>query len=119
MWIILGNYDSNWWRIRDPGLTCSAFQLQRALDGYIMTDILPVSSLNTQTISTRVSHNKTFDQIRLDFSFQNVFITTENKGNKEENRLWTGNNFRMHTKDRDEKAMNNSKGSPEVQCWLL
>ena len=55
VWIILGNYDSNWWRIRDPGLTCSASQLQRALDGYIMTDILPVSSLNTQTISTRVS----------------------------------------------------------------
>ncbi len=55
VWIILGNYESGWWRVRDPSLTCSASQLHRALDGYIMTDILPVSSLNTKTVSKRVS----------------------------------------------------------------
>lgn len=50
-WIITGIYEENWWRLNENEselLGCTETELLDAINGYISTDILPLSK-NTQT----------------------------------------------------------------------
>ena len=53
-WIILGGYDENWWRVPDSNITCSPMELNKTMNGYISTDILPLSRNTNKTISNWV-----------------------------------------------------------------
>ncbi|XP_022257647.1 gamma-aminobutyric acid type B receptor subunit 2-like, partial [Limulus polyphemus] len=50
-WIIVGMYDEHWWRNNDKHITCDQSQLQEALEGYIATDVLPLSTEDKITVS--------------------------------------------------------------------
>jgi hypothetical protein len=41
-WIISGLYEEKWWEL--PSVECNKEELLAALDGYIATDVLPLSS---------------------------------------------------------------------------
>ncbi|XP_022238713.1 gamma-aminobutyric acid type B receptor subunit 2-like, partial [Limulus polyphemus] len=50
-WIIVGMYDNEWWKKHLDNLTCSQLQLREAMEGYLATDILSLSSTNDITVS--------------------------------------------------------------------
>ncbi|XP_076371386.1 gamma-aminobutyric acid type B receptor subunit 2-like isoform X2 [Tachypleus tridentatus] len=50
-WIIVGMYDEHWWRNDNKHITCDQSQLQEALEGYIATDVLPLSTEDKTTVS--------------------------------------------------------------------
>ncbi|XP_022240453.1 gamma-aminobutyric acid type B receptor subunit 2-like [Limulus polyphemus] len=50
-WIIVGMYDDYWWRNTGNNITCDKFELQEALEGYIATDVLPLSTDGNITVS--------------------------------------------------------------------
>ena len=53
-WIILGYYSDLWWRKNDTTLTCTTAQLRRALEGFIGTDVLTLSTSVERTVSKLV-----------------------------------------------------------------
>ena len=52
-WLIVGMYAEEWW-LR-PGSGCAPSELSEALQGTILTDLLPLSSQNQITVSGIVS----------------------------------------------------------------
>ena len=48
-WLIVGLYGEKWWQVKDSSVDCTEEQLLTALDGYIMTDVLPLSSSKEKT----------------------------------------------------------------------
>ncbi|XP_053385078.1 gamma-aminobutyric acid type B receptor subunit 2-like isoform X2 [Mercenaria mercenaria] len=56
-WIILGGYAENWWSVDDPNVSCTAAELNHTIDGYISTDILPISSSRKKTESGLTPNN--------------------------------------------------------------
>lgn len=54
-WIITGGYPEEWWAIPDPSITCSSDDLNITINGYIATDVLPLSSSNEVTESGLVN----------------------------------------------------------------
>ncbi|XP_022258577.1 gamma-aminobutyric acid type B receptor subunit 2-like, partial [Limulus polyphemus] len=50
-WIIVGVYDDNWWINAGKHTTCDQSQLLEALEGYIATDVLPLSTDDRITVS--------------------------------------------------------------------
>lgn len=50
-WIISGLYEQKWWELSEPSSDCNKEELLAALDGYIATDVLPLSSAQTITVS--------------------------------------------------------------------
>ncbi|CAG5121836.1 unnamed protein product, partial [Candidula unifasciata] len=50
-WIILGTYDDDWWTIDDPMVTCSTWELNDTIHGYLATDALPLSTSDDVTES--------------------------------------------------------------------
>lgn len=48
-WLIVGLYGEKWWHTKDSSVDCTEEQLLTALDGYIMTDVLPLSSSKEKT----------------------------------------------------------------------
>ncbi|OQV15825.1 Gamma-aminobutyric acid type B receptor subunit 2 [Hypsibius exemplaris] len=50
-WIIWGGYNKDWWMVDDAEVRCSTQELVTALNGYMSTDILPLSLENHQTIA--------------------------------------------------------------------
>ncbi|KAH3888227.1 hypothetical protein DPMN_012258 [Dreissena polymorpha] len=52
-WIIVGGYPPDWWMAEDAqfNLTCSAAQLNDSIQGYISTDVLPLSTSTKMTES--------------------------------------------------------------------
>ena len=56
VWLLPGSSQPDWWRSGDPNLDgCSESDLREALQGYISTDILPLSGSDEPTISGYVS----------------------------------------------------------------
>jgi len=53
-WIIAGEYKERWWETVDSTLECNRKELLQALDGYIATDVLPLSSSQEITASGMV-----------------------------------------------------------------
>lgn len=54
-WVIMGTYTEEWW-LR-PGGGCAPSELTEALEGAILTDLLPLSTSEQITISGIVSNN--------------------------------------------------------------
>ncbi|XP_022235584.1 gamma-aminobutyric acid type B receptor subunit 2-like [Limulus polyphemus] len=50
-WIIVGMYDYDWWKKHSDNLTCNQSQLGEAMEGYLATDILSLSSTEDITVS--------------------------------------------------------------------
>lgn len=48
-------YAARWWEVKDPLVDCTADELLTAIDGYIATDVLPLSSSQEITASGLVS----------------------------------------------------------------
>ncbi|XP_055332169.1 gamma-aminobutyric acid type B receptor subunit 2-like, partial [Paramacrobiotus metropolitanus] len=67
-WIIWGGYNEEWWRIEDPeNLNCTTDELVTALNGYISTDILPLSldkKRHTEAGLDAGSYEKLYNRIR-------------------------------------------------------
>lgn len=58
-WLIMGTYGERWWL--DETAPCSTEQLQAALEGCILTDLLPLATSGEITVSGIVS--KTINMI--------------------------------------------------------
>ncbi|XP_067137060.1 gamma-aminobutyric acid type B receptor subunit 2-like isoform X3 [Centruroides vittatus] len=50
-WIIVGIYQQYWWRVKDENVSCTHSQILQALEGYIATDVLTLSTSENITIS--------------------------------------------------------------------
>lgn len=55
-WLIMGTYSTNWWLASVESSNCSLEELSEALEGCILTDLLPLSTNGEITISGSVSH---------------------------------------------------------------
>lgn len=53
-WLIMGTYGPQWWKEVDDS-SCSSTELATALEGCILTDYVPLSSVNITGISGYVS----------------------------------------------------------------
>ena len=54
-WLIVGMYQDRWWEKNVDDTTCTAAEIQKALIGTMVLDILPLASNEDITISRRVS----------------------------------------------------------------
>lgn len=54
-WVIMGMYTEEWWLRSDT--KCAPLELQEALHGTILTDLLPLSTEQQITVSGIVSTN--------------------------------------------------------------
>lgn len=50
-WIIVSMYQQWWWKIPDQSVSCSVDQLEHVLEGYIGTEVLPLSLTSDITVS--------------------------------------------------------------------
>ena len=55
-WLIVGMYQDRWWEKNVEDTTCTAAEIQKALIGTMVLDILPLASNEDITISRRVSY---------------------------------------------------------------
>ena len=62
-WLIVGMYQDKWWEKNLEDTTCTAAEIQKALIGTMVLDILPLASNEDITISTRVSFFSIFFKI--------------------------------------------------------
>ncbi|XKL64496.1 hypothetical protein PGB90_004582 [Kerria lacca] len=53
-WLIMGTYGPQWWK-EEKDSSCSPSELNNALEGCILTDYVPLSSVNVTGISGYVS----------------------------------------------------------------
>ena len=53
-WLIVGMYQENWWLKGTEDTTCSTSEIQSALLGAMVMDVLPLASNEDITISKRV-----------------------------------------------------------------
>ena len=54
MWILLGYIEREWWLVNDTSITCSSQELSEAMDGYLATDYLWNTGLDTKTVYGKV-----------------------------------------------------------------
>ncbi|KAJ9585009.1 hypothetical protein L9F63_020651, partial [Diploptera punctata] len=50
-WIIMGTYTEEWWLHEEGIVPCSSVELVSALEGCILTDLLPLSTNGEITVS--------------------------------------------------------------------
>ncbi len=55
VWMILGDYTTNWWQAKDTSITCTPSQLLRASQGYIGTDVLPLTTTHKINVAQMVN----------------------------------------------------------------
>lgn len=55
LWLLAGRYPDNWWRVPDPKVTCSVKDIEEAMDGFIGTDVLSLSTSDEPTFGGLVS----------------------------------------------------------------
>jgi len=53
-WLIMGTYSNRWWSIGDLPDNCTMDDLLTALEGAILTDLLPLSTDGGITVSGQV-----------------------------------------------------------------
>ena len=76
-WLIVGMYQDKWWEKNLEDTTCTAAEIQKALIGTMVLDILPLASNEDITISRRVSfisisfmkNSKIIEKLRNTFKF--------------------------------------------------
>nr|XP_006813973.1 PREDICTED: gamma-aminobutyric acid type B receptor subunit 2 [Saccoglossus kowalevskii] len=51
VWILPGWYSDNWWNSTEANCDCSTDELYEAIQGYIATDVLPLTTSKDETIS--------------------------------------------------------------------
>lgn len=54
VWILLGYIEREWWLVNDTSITCSSQELSEAMDGYLATDYLWNTGLDTKTVYGKV-----------------------------------------------------------------
>ena len=54
VWIILGYMAGDWWLVNDSSITCSSAELLKAMDGYLATDYLWNTRVDTKIVSGKV-----------------------------------------------------------------
>ena len=64
-WLIVGMYEEKWWEKGSEETECTAAEIQHALVGTMVLDILPLASNEDITISRRVRLNR--NSIRIFF----------------------------------------------------
>ena len=57
-WLIVGMYEEKWWEKGSEETECTAAEIQHALVGTMVLDILPLASNEDITISRRVRLNR-------------------------------------------------------------
>ncbi len=55
VWLLMGDYSDAWWRVDDSVIACEPAHFRRGLEGYIATDILPITTSTDTTVSQLVS----------------------------------------------------------------
>jgi gamma-aminobutyric acid type B receptor len=55
-WIIMGTYAEEWWLQEEGTVPCTPAELMLALEGCILTDLLPLSTSGEITVSGIVSN---------------------------------------------------------------
>ena len=55
VWVLMGDYSDTWWKVHDSAISCDESHFLRGLEGYIATDILPITTSKDITISDMVS----------------------------------------------------------------
>jgi len=63
-WIIMGTYTEQWWLNEEGIVPCTAAELVSALEGCILTDLLPLSTNGEITVSGIVSNPLLFPVFR-------------------------------------------------------
>lgn len=66
-WIIMGTYTEQWWLNEEGIVPCSAAELVSALEGCILTDLLPLSTNGEITVSGIVSNPLLFSRFYVDY----------------------------------------------------
>ena len=56
MWVLMGDYSDSWWQTNDSAIECTQTQFEQGLEGYIATDILPITTSREQTVSGMVCY---------------------------------------------------------------
>ena len=54
VWILLGYIEREWWLVNDTSITCSSHELSEAMDGYLATNYLWNTGLDTKTVYGKV-----------------------------------------------------------------
>ncbi len=54
VWVLMGDYSDSWWQTNDSAIECTETQFEQGLEGYIATDILPITTSREQTVSGMV-----------------------------------------------------------------
>lgn len=57
VWIILGYMAGDWWLVNDSSITCSSAELLKAMDGYLATDYLWNTRVDTKIVSGKTVKN--------------------------------------------------------------
>ena len=55
VWVLMGDYSNTWWKVHNKAISCDESHFLRGLEGYIATDILPITTSKDITISDMVS----------------------------------------------------------------
>ncbi|RWS22284.1 GABA receptor subunit B2-like protein, partial [Leptotrombidium deliense] len=65
-WILAGEYRERWWNKKDASMNCTHSELMTALEGYIATDVLPLSTSHKITVSgmTAYEYHGAYDERR-------------------------------------------------------
>ncbi|XP_074593513.1 gamma-aminobutyric acid type B receptor subunit 2-like isoform X2 [Brevipalpus obovatus] len=65
-WIIAGQFQEDWWNVVDTSMGCEQEQLLRAMDGYISTETLELSSSSQVTASGLIAaqYKAEYDRVR-------------------------------------------------------
>nr|CAD7596023.1 unnamed protein product [Timema genevievae] len=62
-WLIMGTYTEDWWLQEEGVASCTCLELATALEGCILTDLLPLSTNGEITVSGIVSHSVYYSSV--------------------------------------------------------
>ena len=58
VWVLMGDYSDTWWQTRDSAIDCTQSEFEQGLEGYIATDILPITTSKMETVSGMVCNKQ-------------------------------------------------------------